>query len=190
MPVDKRNIILVGMPAVGKSTVGVLLAKRLRYNFIDTDISIQVENDATLEELIARYGNDHLLGLEAKVLDSIVPARCVVATGGSAVYSTQPMRHLRATGPVVYLRVAFDEVERRVGDLTKRGVIVPPGFTFRDLYDQRCTLYEFCADVVVDTTGRSVEDSVDLVADAVSDYLERTLPRDERPWEPMAPSVD
>jgi shikimate kinase len=174
MPVDKRNIILVGMPAVGKSTIGVLLAKRLRYNFIDTDISIQVENDATLQEIIAAHGNEYLLGLEAKVLDSITPSRCVVSTGGSAVYSTEPMRRLRSTGPVVYLRIAYDEIERRVGDLSERGVIVPDGFTFRDLYDQRCTLYEFCADIVVDTTGRSVEESVSMVAEAVTSYLERT----------------
>lgn len=171
MPVDKRNIVLVGMPAVGKSTVGVLLAKRLRYNFVDTDISIQVRNDATLQELISAHGNERMMELEAQVLQDIEPSRCVVATGGSAVYSPQAMEHLRSTGPVVYLRIAFDEVARRVGDLDRRGVLIPNGYTFRDIYDERCTLYEFCADVVVDTTGQSVEESVGRVADAVTRYL-------------------
>ncbi len=174
MPVDKRNIVLVGMPAVGKSTLGVLLAKNLRYNFIDTDISIQVENDATLEELIAAHGNAYLLGLEAKVLEGIEPARCVIATGGSAVYSENAMRHLATTGPVVYLRIDYDEVERRVGDLTKRGVIMPQGYTFRDLYDERCALYEQCANIVVDTTGLTVDESLDRVARAVTDNLKAT----------------
>ncbi|MBM6999942.1 shikimate kinase [bacterium] len=172
MPVDKRNIILVGMPAVGKSTLGVLLAKRLRYNFIDTDISIQVQNDATLAELIAAYGNERMLELEAEVLAAIQPSRCVIATGGSAVYSTDAMRHLRETGPIVYLRVAYDEVAKRVGDLTARGVVVPKGYTFRDIYDERCTLYEFCADVIVDTTGIGVEESLARVAKAVRAWLD------------------
>lgn len=174
MPVDKRNIILVGMPAAGKSTLGVLLAKRLRYNFVDTDISIQVRNDATLQELIAAYGNERMLELEAQVLRDIQPARCVVATGGSAVYSPGAMDQLRSTGPVVYLRVSFNEVARRVGDLTTRGVVVPPGYTLRDLYEERRVLYESYADVVVDTSALTVEESVRRVAVAVTNYLDTT----------------
>lgn len=171
MPVDKRNIILVGMPAAGKSTLGVLLAKQLRYNFADSDIAIQVENDGTLAELIAAHGNDALLAMEAKVLGEIRPTRTVLATGGSAVYSADAMAHLKTTGPVVYLRVAYDEVARRVGDVVARGVVMPAGYTFRDLYDERCALYERYADVVVDTTGVSTGRSTDLVARAVNAWL-------------------
>ncbi len=171
MPVDKRNIVLVGMPASGKSTLGVLLAKQMRYNFTDTDISIQVANDGTLAELIAAHGNDALLRMEAEVLFAIEPTHTVIATGGSAVYSADAMEHLKTTGPVVYLRVAFDDLARRVGDVTARGVVMPAGFTFRDLYDERCALYERYADVTVDTTGKGTAESVDAVARAVRAWL-------------------
>ena len=171
MPVDKRNIILVGMPAVGKSTIGVLLAKRLRYNFIDSDIAIQVKHDATLAELIAAHGNDALLAMEAGVLADIEPTRVVVATGGSAVYSAGAMEHLKTTGPVVYLRASFEDVVRRVGDVVARGVVMPAGYTFHDLYVERCALYEKFADVTVDVTGQSVDDSLALAAAAVTDWL-------------------
>lgn len=177
MPVDKRNIILVGMPAVGKSTVGVLLAKQLRYNFMDTDIAIQVENDGTLAELIAEHGNDGLLAMEAEACKNIQPSRCVIATGGSAVYSHEAMEHLKTTGPVLYLRAPYEEVARRVGDLTARGVVMPEGYTFRDLYNERCALYEKYADIPVDIAGLNVARSLDAAAVAVSQWLK------ERPVE-------
>lgn len=171
MPVDKRNIVLVGMPAVGKSTIGVLLAKRLRYNFVDSDIAIQVRNDATLAEVIASRGNDALLQMEAEVLLDIAPQRLVVATGGSAVYNAPAMEHLRATGPVVYLKASYDDVARRVGDVVARGVVMPPGYSFHDLYVERCALYERYADVTVDVTGLGVSRSLDLAAVLIGDWL-------------------
>ncbi|MBR2836498.1 MAG: shikimate kinase [Coriobacteriales bacterium] len=171
MAIDKRNIVLVGMPAAGKSTMGVLLAKKMRYNFIDTDITIQVNHDATLEELIAAQGNEALLKMEAEVLESIEPARTVIATGGSACYSAHAMEHLKTTGPIVYIYAAYEDVARRVGDVKKRGVIMPKGYTFKDLFLERSALYEQYADVTVDTTGISVARSVDLIADAVLEWL-------------------
>lgn len=173
MAIDKRNIVLVGMPAAGKSTMGVLLAKQLRYNFTDTDITIQVTHDATLEELIAEHGNDALLKMEADVLMGIEPCRTVIATGGSACYSHWAMEHLRQTGPVVYIAVAYADVARRVGDVVKRGVVMPEGYTFLDLFNERTALYERYADVRVDTTGLSVAKSVDAIAAAVGEWLER-----------------
>lgn len=175
MPVDKRNIVLVGMPAAGKSTLGVLLAKQLRYNFLDTDIAIQVDNNGTLAELIAAQGNDALLAMEGKVLMGIQPSRTIIATGGSAVYSASAMEHLKTTGPVVYLKVAYDEVARRVGDVVARGVVMPAGYTFRDLYDERCALYEKYADVVADITGTSPQRALEVVAQAVSAWLAERL---------------
>lgn len=171
MSVDKRNIVLVGMPAAGKSTIGVLLAKQLRYNFVDTDISIQVRNDATLAELIAAYGNDHMLQLEAQVLRDIEPERYIVATGGSAVYSTDAMEHLRSTGPVVYLKYTFEEISRRVGDVVARGVVMPAGYTFRDLFDERAALYVRYADLTVDCTGMNVQAAVEAVVAALGDWF-------------------
>lgn len=171
MPVDKRNIVLVGMPSVGKSTIGVLMAKRLRYNFTDTDITIQVDNDGTLAELIAEHGNDGMLGMESRVLLAIQPSRTVIATGGSACYSHDAMEHLRTTGPVVYLKAPYEEVKRRVGDVVARGVVMPEGFTFRDLFDQRTSLYEKYADVTVDIAGLSVPDSLEAACAAVTAWL-------------------
>ena len=156
MPVDKRNIVLVGMPAAGKSTLGVLLAKQLRYNFVDTDISIQVENDGTLAELIAAHGNDALLAMEAAACQAIQPTRCVIATGGSAVYNHEAMEHLKTTGPVVYLHVGYDEVARRVGDVVPRGVVTPEGYT----------------DVVVETSGLTVNQALGAAAKAIVEWLE------------------
>lgn len=172
MPVDKRNIVLVGMPAAGKSTLGVLLAKQLRYNFVDTDISIQVENDGTLAELIAAHGNDALLAMEAAACKAIQPTRCVIATGGSAVYNHDAMEHLKSTGPVVYLHAPFEEVARRVGDVVARGVVMPDGYTFRNLYNERAALYEQYADIVVKTAGLSVNQALETAARAVTGWFE------------------
>jgi shikimate kinase len=172
MPVDKRNIVLVGMPAAGKSTLGVLMAKQLRYNFVDTDIAIQVQNDGTLAELIAQFGNDALLAMEGEVCLAIEPSRTVVATGGSAVYSHDAMEHLRRTGPVVYLLAGYDEVAERVGDVVARGVVLPEGYTFRRLYDERHELYLRYADIVVQTTGLGVEGSLAAVEEALAAWFE------------------
>ena len=172
MAIDKRNIVLVGMPAAGKSTMGVLLAKRLRYNFVDTDIAIQVAHDATLAELIAEHGNDALLKMEADVLMSIQPARTIIATGGSACYSAHAMEHLKSTGPVVYIYAAYEDVARRVGDVVARGVVMPAGYTFHDLFEERSALYEKYADVKVDTTRTSVDASVNAIAQAVTRWLD------------------
>lgn len=172
MPLDKRNIVLVGMPSVGKSTIGVLMAKRLRYNFTDTDITIQVDNDGTLAELIAAQGNDAMLDMEEKVLLAVRPTRTVIATGGSACYSALAMTHLKTTGPVVYLRTSYEEVAARVGDVVARGVVMPEGFTFRDLYEQRCALYRLYADLTVDIEGLSVQESLVAASDAVLAWLD------------------
>lgn len=172
---DKRNIVLVGMPAAGKSTLGVLLAKQLRYNFVDTDISIQVENDGTLAELIAARGNDALLAMEAAACRAIQPARCVIATGGSAVYNHDAMEHLKTTGPVVYLHVPYDEIASRVGDVVARGVVMPAGYTFRELYDERAALYEKYADVVVATGGLTVSQALAATVADVTAWFEGHL---------------
>ena len=171
MAVDKRNIVLVGMPAVGKSTIGVLLAKQLRYNYVDSDIVIQVNNDATLAELIAAHGNDGFLRIEAEALKTLGPTRSVIATGGSAVYSDDAMHQLRQTGPVVYIRLGVGELASRLGDLKARGVVLKPGQTFAQLFAERAPLYERYADVVVDTTGLSLGRSVEKVAGAMRRWL-------------------
>ena len=144
------NIILIGMPTCGKSTVGVLLAKQLGYRFLDSDLLIQEQEGRLLHELIAERGNDGFLAIEDAVNASINTDRTVIATGGSAVYGARAMEHLKKNGVVVYLKISYETLAERLGDYTHRGVVMPAGYTLRDLYDERAALYEQYADVTLE----------------------------------------
>lgn len=148
----KKHIILIGMPACGKSTVGVLAAKTLGYRFIDSDLIIQETHGRRLHRIIREEGREGFLAIEEKVNltlgNDATPA--IIATGGSAVYSPAAMAHFKEIGTVVYLRLSFETVEKRLGNFTHRGVVMPEGYTLRDLYDERCALYEQYADITVD----------------------------------------
>ena len=148
----KPHIILIGMPACGKSTVGVLAAKTLGYRFVDSDLVIQERTGKKLHRIISEEGREGFLAIEEAVNLTLGndAAPSVIATGGSAVYSEAAMAHFKSVGKVVYLRLSFDTVERRLGNFTHRGVVMPEGYTLRDLYDERCALYERYADVVID----------------------------------------
>ena len=148
----KPHIILIGMPACGKSTVGVLAAKTLGYRFVDSDLIIQEREGRRLHRIIREEGQAGFLAIEEEVNLSLgndsVPS--MIATGGSAVYSEAAMAHFKAVGTVVYLRLSFKTVQRRLGNFSHRGVVMPEGYTLRDLYDERCALYERYADVIID----------------------------------------
>ena len=148
-----KNIVLIGMPSAGKSTVGVLLAKKCVMNFIDTDLLIQKEGGASLEALIDREGEDAFLAREGALLARVEAENAVIATGGSAVYSDEGMRHLASIGTVLYLKVSEEEVVSRVGDLHRRGVILHGCSDIRALYQERTRLYEQWADATADLTG-------------------------------------
>ncbi len=145
-----KNIILIGMPSCGKSTVGVLLAKQLGYRFMDSDLLIQEKEGKLLHELIEERGTDGFLALEDEVNASIEVERAVIATGGSAVYGQRAMEHLKKNGLTVYLKIPFEELAERLGDYTHRGVVMPAGYTLRRMYDERAALYEQYADCTVD----------------------------------------
>ena len=148
----KPHIILIGMPACGKSTVGVLAAKTLGYRFVDSDLIIQEREGRRLHSIIREEGQAGFLAIEEEVNLSLgndsVPS--MIATGGSAVYSEAAMAHFKAVGTVVYLRLSFETVQRRLGNFSHRGVVMPEGYTLRDLYGERCALYERYADVIID----------------------------------------
>ena len=153
MTSSKPHIILIGMPACGKSTVGVLAAKTLGYRFIDSDLVIQETDGRRLHRIIAEEGQAGFLAIEERInltlgKPAAVPA--VIATGGSAVYSEAAMKHFKSVGIVVYLRLSYETVKKRLGNFTHRGVVMPEGYTLRDLYDERCALYEQYADITVD----------------------------------------
>ena len=147
------SIILIGMPSCGKSTVGVLLAKKLGYEFIDSDLLIQKKHKKLLHELIAEQGNEGFLALEAEVNCAMAESNAVIATGGSAVYSEAAMRHLSSLGKIVYIHISYEEMEMRLGDFAHRGVVMPAGYTLRDLYNERAVLYERYADLIVSGEG-------------------------------------
>ena len=148
----KPHIILIGMPACGKSTVGVLAAKALGYRFVDSDLIIQERDGRRLHRIIREEGQAGFLAIEETVNLTLgndgIPS--VIATGGSAVYSPAAMAHFKAVGKVVYLRLSYETVERRLGNFTHRGVVMPEGYTLRDLYNERCALYETYADLTID----------------------------------------
>ena len=156
---QRTNLILIGMPASGKSTVGGILAKLIGYDFIDTDILIQRAEKKRLSEIIEDVGVDGFLEVEARVNASVEADHCVIATGGSAVYSEEAMRHLKKIGHVMYLNVGYETIRKRLGNIKRRGVVLREGQTLRDLYEERTALYKKYADTTIEEQG-DVEDVV------------------------------
>ncbi|MDX9889182.1 MAG: shikimate kinase [Anaerovoracaceae bacterium] len=157
---EPSNIVLIGMPGCGKSTVGVVLAKAMGYQFIDCDLLIQKHEGKILSELIAANGVAGFHEIENRVISTIEADENVIATGGSAIYGKDAMAHLREIGWVVYLKLPYEEIEERLGDLHQRGITIEPGETLRDLYNQRVPLYEKYAHQIVDTQGLILRESV------------------------------
>ncbi len=147
------NVVLIGMPGCGKSTVGVVLAKVLGMHFCDTDIVIQQRFGRRLQDIINEDGNDAFLACESEALCAIDADGTVISTGGSAVYSDAAMKHLKENGLVVYLKVSEPEIERRLADFAARGVAIKDGMTVSDLYNERIPLYERYADIIVESEG-------------------------------------
>ena len=156
----KDNLILIGMPASGKSTVGVILAKVLGFDFIDSDLLIQRREGKRLREIILEKGVEGFIRVENDVNASIRASRSVIATGGSAVYGEEAMKHLRDIGAVIYLQVDFDVIQKRLRNIRQRGVVLREGQTLRDLYDERTVLYEKYADLIVREGSGEVEEVV------------------------------
>jgi shikimate kinase len=153
----KENIVLIGMPASGKSTAGVILAKMLGMDFVDTDLVIQQREKALLHDLIEEYGVEGFMEREEKAVLSVSPVNTVIATGGSVVYSEKAMRHLSSIGTVVYLKVAEDELLRRLHDIKERGVVLKDGETFKEMFDSRSILYERYADITIEEGSAGIE---------------------------------
>jgi len=160
---NKNNITLIGMPGVGKSTVGVVLAKVLGYRFVDSDLEIQEQTGKLLYELIDEYGDEGFLEIENRVNAGLRVRHSVISTGGSAVYGAEAMEHLRNISTVVYIRLSCKELKRRLGDLHKRGVVLKAGQTLRDLMEERTPLYEKYAHIIVDEDGLDIRGVVEKI---------------------------
>lgn len=164
-----KNIVLIGMPSSGKSTAGVLLAKRIGYGFLDCDLIIQGEERKLLSQIIEERGTEGFLLVEERICSGIAATRCVIATGGSAVYSERAMAHLKQIGKVVYLKIDEEDVEKRIPDMMKRGVVMRGNInTLNELFNERLPLYERYADVTVNCHGKTVEEVVNGIVRAVS----------------------
>lgn len=153
-----NNIVLIGMPGAGKSTVGVVLAKCLGYRFVDSDLVIQEKEGKLLHEIMEEQGRDGFLAVENKINASLEAERSVIATGGSVIYGKEAMEHLGRIGTLVYLKLSCPAVEERLGDLNERGVAVREGQTLKDLYEERIPYYEKYAQIVVDCENKMIKD--------------------------------
>lgn len=168
-----RNITLIGMPAAGKSTVGVLLAKRLGYDFVDVDIVIQQKSKKLLKQIIAEKGMEGFMAVENRINAELDVDQSVIAPGGSVIYGKEAMEHLKEISTIIYLKLTYEEVEARLGNLVDRGVVLKNGMTLRNLYDERVPYYEKYADITIEEAGKNVG----AVVDELREMMERRLGR-------------
>lgn len=152
---NNKSVILVGMPGAGKSTLGVMLAKELGLDFLDTDVSIQVHEGRSLQDIMDAEGYMKLREIEEVVLLKTDATDKVISTGGSAVYSDAGMQHLKAQGTVIFLDVTLDELRSRIHNFDTRGIARRPDQSFEELFDERCALYNKYADIRFDCNGKT-----------------------------------
>ena len=164
----RDNIILIGMPGAGKSTLGIVMAKKLGMRFVDTDLLIQEGTDSLLSELLAEHGTEGFMRIENDILKGLECEGHIIATGGSAVYGEQAMEHLRNMGTVVFIDIPLDELRSRLHDnLLERGVVARAGTTLDALFEERRPLYERYADITVQTAGMDTLTAIDALCSAV-----------------------
>ena len=162
-----KNIIFIGMPASGKSTIGVVVAKHLGYDFIDSDLLIQKQEKRLLKDIIADVGNEGFLAIENQVNCDIKAERAVISPGGSIVYCQEAMEHFKEIGTIIYLKVSFETINERISSAKNRGVVLKEGQTLKDLYDERTCLFEKYADCTISEDGLSLEETIDKVLESL-----------------------
>ncbi len=157
------NLVLIGMPGVGKSTIGVVLAKILGYRFIDADILIQEQENRLLKDIINEDGIDGFIKIENRVNSQINVDKAIIATGGSVVYGEEAMKHLKSIGRIIYLKLDYDSINGRLDNIKGRGVVLREGQSLKDIYDERISLYESYADIVIEEKGLNVEETIEQI---------------------------
>ena len=169
----KDNLIFIGMPAVGKSTVGIVVAKRLGMRFVDADLLIQEQEKKLLREIIAEVGEEGFLKIENQVNAEVEAENSVISPGGSVVYCEEAMRHYKDIGTIVYLKASYQTIKRRIRNPKKRGVVLREGQSLRDLYNERVPYFEKYADITVCEDGCRIEETIENVINAVERYKKR-----------------
>ena len=162
----RKNIVLIGMPGAGKSTVGVVLAKVVGHKFVDSDLVIQETYGKLLHELITEHGLNGFLEIENQVNAGLDVTKSIIATGGSVIYGKEAMEHLKEIGLVVYLKLSLESIADRLGDLQQRGVALKEGWGLKELYEERVPLYEKYADLTIDCEEKSIRQITEEIAGA------------------------
>jgi shikimate kinase len=165
-----KNIVLVGMPSAGKSTIGIILAKVLGYQFLDSDLLIQEQEKELLKDIIDKRGIDGFLAIENQINREIDTDHTVIATGGSVIYGKEAMEHLQETGIIVYIKLTLQTISERLGNIKQRGVVLRKGQTLKMLYEERCPLYEKYAHITVDGENLNTEELMENIKNALKDY--------------------
>lgn len=165
--------MLIGLPGSGKSTIGVMLAKYIGFGFIDTDLMIQMQEKKRLAEIIEQEGTEKFIEIENRILSCVVADRCVIATGGSAVYGPEAMEHFKEIGTIIYLKMSYPEMQHRIRNtFRKRGVVLRHGESEADLYRERVPLYEKYADLVIDEQNKDSEETLQILLEHLEENTE------------------
>ena len=162
------NIVLIGMAGCGKSTIGVLLAKALGMSFVDTDLLIQEREERLLQEIIDLDGLQKFINIEEKVILSLNIDHSVIATGGSAVYGNFAMEHLKKKGKIIFLNLSYENIEKRIKNITTRGIAMNKGQTLKDVFDERMNLYLKYADIEIDCDDKDIEEIIEEIVTKIS----------------------
>ncbi len=165
---NAKNIVLIGMSGAGKSTLGVLLAKALGMNFVDTDIVIQQQEGRLLQEIIDSDGIDTFMEVEERIVSGLQLENSIISTGGSVIYSDKAMKVLRQSGRIIYLHVPYEEIERRLTNITTRGIVKKSGNSLKDVFGERIPLYMKYCDVTLDCTSKNIEHCVSEIVESLS----------------------
>ncbi len=163
-----KNIVLIGMPGAGKSTIGVILAKIKGMNFVDTDLVIQNKENRLLSEIIESEGPEGFLKIEEEINANLQVKNSVIATGGSVVYGAKAMEHLKSVSTIVYLKLSYESVNARLSNIKGRGVVLREGQTLEDLYRERIVLYEKYADLTIEEENLNVEETIEKTLQELS----------------------
>lgn len=163
----RSNIVLIGMPGAGKSTIGVILAKVLGYHFVDADLVIQERENRLLKDIIEEDGLDRFIEIENEVNASLQVEKTVIATGGSVIYGEEAMKHLKEIGIVIYIKLSYETLDSRLGNIKQRGVVLKKGQNLEGLYKERCPLYEKYADHIIDGENMGVEDLLNRICSII-----------------------
>lgn len=167
------NITLIGMPGCGKSTCGILAAKILCKSFLDTDLLIQENEGMKLQEIIDKKGDEYFAKAEENAIVTLYTRNCVIATGGSVVYSAKSMAHLKDESVVIYLKISYQSMKSRIKNLASRGILLKDGKTLLDMYNERVPLYEKYADITVECDSNAIEATVETICEKIDEYRKK-----------------